>query len=1801
MNNRTQTKSRAVRTRKKVRRYIHKHSGGVRIVAVFLATVMAFSALSANVSSIVKLMDVQALAPGEETGGQYYSAKLTLYDYYQTENGNLFNQVLDKIGYAANAGEYNDSTFKYYPLYLGKNMSPGNGRSNFSNPANSEAGTATYNNSGALTGGNSAAAQGLIDSTLYGEVPTQGNAAVRLPYFDEDFLTAPIRTMVNPTSVGLSSGSNETLGKVESGYNFKFRYNDTTKLYEYISKDGSYTNVKGDTVNDSGTGLVYDADSMTFVVQSSIDSTNAYKDSKGAYGFFPWKYINNGAPNNTTVDVNDYYYAAKFEMDFSMTENGCLPGTTTGMEFNFKGDDDVWVFIDDHLVLDVGGAHGAVAGSIYFDKSGGSTPYSRTQYVKANLNTTGNTTAAVGTEQDLQTLMGNDDFNAFYGDASTNHKLTVFYIERGWYESNCKISFNFQVPDVVSVVNTLDMSDVNDKFRTATKAVADTEAVAYEIQSNSEQAAVNSPDVGTIDHNAGFSSTPNSSQYVYASFDVDGDGESDDATYAPIKVRKGKSVKLPDGFKIVNGVYKVSSWKVGGTDVGIGTYTMNSDTLFTAVLSPMTKAEFEAWYPYPSAPTLIEVKNVTGLGDLKNADKLEPYYVSSDKNLINITTNHSNTSSELYFDQPERIPGYNSNGNNYSGARDGNFQLNGNDGQLYLLDKSTKTLSVIDVSTPSNYTASNYKTWIEKYYDLYSALKTARDRIYDHYAAGVDVTSELATYQDYISQYYQKVPSGTSDNGSSLTTLKDNLLNAIPEAPYVYTNEYDSDMVTFYVYSSSAPTVTITNASTYGLDSNDGVTISGPNAAPTTPYTGYTDSKYYTVTVKKNIVRTGTATGYPDDVQNIGCELSITADGDTSTITAAEIATAIDGGKTYYCFYPTEGWRDIEDSPITYEYSTNYKVFWVYDESGTAPTVTYGSSIAGSGLTSENATLVESVSENSGVKYYYGYKVPAYVNTINGGATTEQTPVQLTIVCNNGSSQTKTVSLDNRIINSEPYCYYYGCSNLADGCYKLVTMCFNDRTPGTGSYVYAWYNDTDFPTSSDTWDAKRLEMTRFGNDYRYYMPSVSGIKFKIYDSSPSGEYSLQLEDYFYSENGNITSSNNPYFYPYTATSKATSLLANSGSGSPSSGGAEPMNLTPRRSGGNNGSGQFVNDGDTGSYDTADGVNFKLYNSDAPGDASAESVVRQTGTTGDEAGKFYMHFGQSAKFTYQFRRATGMRIAQTGDSAFYDDMDEVLPSYLGANATPKGVMYDAEANENEGNASSGLFNRYSTSWELTDTIGNKITSGYDGYNVYNKGGNSVTFVGKDANYTAMSTAFNNATYYDAGAIYFQDIAVNAGERAKLNLTAEFTNSVNTGSLYIKKVLDDDALTEIANYCRDNPPLEVDYKAGLAFGFSASFSEIFGGSGSLSNYDGAFYIVDAGNPSHYYNADGNWYTRVVKSNGTVKYMLEGSGEEISAADAGVVSPGGSMKLYYADACKANGDPVETGGTVKMIKIEGIPVETKYTVNETIVSTTNNSGEPVLELSASVYYKANDSASNLNASSTAQIIPVLGSATAEDNDVIATYYPIVSGTYDGADAKIVVTNSPITYYIVVRKTIDKSYYFTEKNNDKTDNPAGLYNTTAKVGGAAGNDDSDANGYQEATGAEQSFIFKIEEFDTANASGTALNTFTEALSFTAAGTKEFLIKVNPSHSYKVTEDTGWSWKYTLTGSSLNGTSKGTADVSVRKYSNSTNDYAPYGSLQHCAIVAYTDKRQPTEGSDLTKHNVEGDTSIAENLAEVS
>lgn len=305
MNNRTQTKSRAVRTRKKVRRYIHKHSGGVRIVAVFLATVMAFSALSANVSSIVRLLDVSAADNGEEANQQYYFADLTLYDYYSDNelknNGintytTIFNDVLYYSGYTGNAGTW--GSLKYYPLYLGKdsaNAANDKSKYKFSPPANGEAGTQNYIYDRTVNGenfdkpdpsnGHSAAAQGLIDSTLSNGVITQGNGTVTLPYFDEEFITTPIRKMVLPSAVGLTnSQASSPLGEVRDGLHFKFRYNSTTKLYEYNSKE-------------NGLKLATDTGD-TLVVQQNVNASNGVLDEKYYPGFFPLAYIKSGGTEN---------------------------------------------------------------------------------------------------------------------------------------------------------------------------------------------------------------------------------------------------------------------------------------------------------------------------------------------------------------------------------------------------------------------------------------------------------------------------------------------------------------------------------------------------------------------------------------------------------------------------------------------------------------------------------------------------------------------------------------------------------------------------------------------------------------------------------------------------------------------------------------------------------------------------------------------------------------------------------------------------------------------------------------------------------------------------------------------------------------------------------------------------------------------------------------------------------------------------------------------------------------------------------------------------------------------------------------------------------------------------------------------------------------------------------------------------------------------------------------------------------------------------------------------------------------
>ncbi len=126
--------------------------------------------------------------------------------------------------------------------------------------------------------------------------------------------------------------------------------------------------------------------------------------------------------------------------------------------FNFSGDDDLWVFVDGKLVLDIGGAHTKASGSINF--TDGTVTVNNAyamNYGTNSVNKTGVTTTNV-------------DWIKF-DDPKTTHTMTVFYLERGLGDSNLKISFNFTPLRLtqrngLTVSNTVDFSDVNNGFLT---------------------------------------------------------------------------------------------------------------------------------------------------------------------------------------------------------------------------------------------------------------------------------------------------------------------------------------------------------------------------------------------------------------------------------------------------------------------------------------------------------------------------------------------------------------------------------------------------------------------------------------------------------------------------------------------------------------------------------------------------------------------------------------------------------------------------------------------------------------------------------------------------------------------------------------------------------------------------------------------------------------------------------------------------------------------------------------------------------------------------------------------------------------------------------------------------------------------------------------------------------------------------------------------------------------------------------------------------------------------------------------
>lgn len=263
--------------------------------------------------------------------------------------------------------------------------------------------------------------------------------------------------------------------------------NDTVNAAPLFATDGSntdytevYTNVGVPFVYDSSTGY-YTLDSDTYGVYFS-DGTGASNtnmlnaDKPSAYnsqtGFFPFNSLSSSTVSATkgteSGSIDSYVingstvfgFGMVTSVNFTMTENGQIEDTNGDLKdiiFEFAGDDDVWVYIDNTLVLDIGGTHDAITGTINFN-SGAITLTAGAYSSIADLagtytNVSGNTMS--------QGNLYSDKLNTNLDSFSSNgiHTLTIYYMERGRGRSNCKIKFNLPQTDTVNVTKELRTTD----------------------------------------------------------------------------------------------------------------------------------------------------------------------------------------------------------------------------------------------------------------------------------------------------------------------------------------------------------------------------------------------------------------------------------------------------------------------------------------------------------------------------------------------------------------------------------------------------------------------------------------------------------------------------------------------------------------------------------------------------------------------------------------------------------------------------------------------------------------------------------------------------------------------------------------------------------------------------------------------------------------------------------------------------------------------------------------------------------------------------------------------------------------------------------------------------------------------------------------------------------------------------------------------------------------------------------------------------------------------------------------------
>ena len=319
---------------------------------------------------------------------------------------------------------------------------------------------------------NSSTFQGLVSDTRDGNHnPTLYGTNLAEPHFNEAFLTG-------------KNSAKAVLGKVYKDVAFPFKqksvFNGTNNdakegkaQYWYYDSNETPLYLKQDTSKGGG----YYLDSFKGDAEKEHSrNRNTVNGAGDGYGFFPF----NQYAGNHVIKYN-YGYGAKLQFDFTLTEDGRIVvghddkgnEQTVPIRFFFSGDDDVWVFIDDQLVLDVGGAHAKAEGLLEFgvDKSSGkNTVTSYVSNIKASNNQNYD---PLGSDPKRVTFRGtNYEFKWKSKEnkqmtltKNTKHTLTMYYMERGMWESNMAVAFNFPDHNELQVEKQVDATGVRGKLQ----------------------------------------------------------------------------------------------------------------------------------------------------------------------------------------------------------------------------------------------------------------------------------------------------------------------------------------------------------------------------------------------------------------------------------------------------------------------------------------------------------------------------------------------------------------------------------------------------------------------------------------------------------------------------------------------------------------------------------------------------------------------------------------------------------------------------------------------------------------------------------------------------------------------------------------------------------------------------------------------------------------------------------------------------------------------------------------------------------------------------------------------------------------------------------------------------------------------------------------------------------------------------------------------------------------------------------------------------------------------------------------